>query len=59
MRIINIGMIEENIMVCSKCKTVFGYFSRDIQTSAGFGISSGWVECPACGEDIILWKRSM
>lgn len=53
MRVVEMGNMAEKEIECGDCKTILAYTAADIKTAESPMVYE-YVECPMCGEKIVI-----
>jgi RNase P subunit RPR2 len=53
MRVVEIGNLAEREIECGECKTILAYTPADVRMSEPHMVYE-YVECPMCGEKIVI-----
>lgn len=53
MRVVEMGNMAEKEIECGDCKTILAYTTADVKTAEA-PLYYNYVECPMCGEKIVI-----
>lgn len=51
MRVVEIGNLAEKEIECGECRTILAYTPADTKT---YKVGYDYIECPMCGEKIVI-----